>query len=133
DLDTAASELTDFRHGEVDEILPIGGPISEPKPSCSIAYSLIIQTPAAYVAKKMMNLVNSEDGSSRVVDCRGKPLGSDVHNHAKGKGRVQLQSPLLTQRDRLIQGVRRQAFAPVENEKQRVAGGDKIAHLRHQL
>ena len=79
-----------------------------------------------------MNLVQGENGGGRVVDRRRKPLGGDVHNDAKGEGRVLLQGAFLADGDRLAEGHRPAGLHPVlENAEQRVTDRDEVADLGH--
>src|SRR5262249_15947868 len=102
-------ELTDFGHRQLDEIFPIGRPIREPQLAGLIANSLIIQTPAADVTEEVMDLVDGQDGRSRVVDRRRQTFPTNVNNDANTKVGVFLWGALLANGDRLAKRVFRQS------------------------
>src|SRR5262249_43057991 len=127
DLDAGAAELTNFGDGQLDEILPVRGAVEEPEPAPFVSYPLVVQVPLADVAEEVVDLVQGQDRSGRVVDGGGKPLVGDVHKDAEGKGRVLLQGPFLAHGDRLVEGLGRQGCSTAENAEQGVADRDEVA------
>src|SRR5690348_3126778 len=117
DLNACPAEVTDFRDGQLDEVLPVRGPVDEPEPACLVSHSLVVQTSLTHVPKEVVDLVQGENSRGRVVDRWRKPLGGDVHDNPNGKSRVLLQSPFLAHGDRLVKGIGRESYSTVENAK----------------
>ena len=68
DLNARTAEMTNFRDGQVNKVFPVRRTIHEPKPARRIAPPSIRQVPMADRAKQVMDLVDCQDRSGRVVD-----------------------------------------------------------------
>src|SRR5262249_8918754 len=102
-------------------------------PALLVTYPFVVQAPLADVTKQVVNLVEGQDRSSRVVDRRRKALGGDVHDDAKGKRRVLLQGALLAHGDRLDKPVGGQTGAASEYVDQGIAARHEVTDLGHEL
>src|SRR6185369_8605553 len=95
DLNGRATELTNLRNRQLNEVLPIRCAINEANAPFVVSYHAFIETPMADSAKQMMNLVNRQHRRRRIVDRRRQPLCRYVDNNAKGQRGVLLVGSFL--------------------------------------
>src|SRR6185369_5290222 len=70
DLNALAAVVTNLCDGELYEVFPIRRAIDEPGLAPIIAYHAFVQMPTADLAEQVVNLVEDENRSGRVVDGR---------------------------------------------------------------
>src|SRR5215475_5741296 len=117
----------------MDEIFPVGGPVYQANLAAIVSQHAFVQSPTANSTQKVMNLINGERSSSRIIDCWGECFCGDVHYDSKRQRRVLLVRTFLSHRDTLAETARSQGFSILIHPEQRIAGSNEISHLRHQL
>ena len=133
DLHLPGAVRADLVTRHLDEILPVRRTVDDARPAVQVADGFAAEVTPADHPQQPVHLVDDEHASGRVVDRRGQGFEGDVHQDPEREHRILFHRPLGAEGDRCAKPRVSDLYAASVQHEERLAEGDEVADLRHEL